>query len=274
MKALLNFLIKYHVFFLFLLLELISLTFIFRYNNFHRVNFLNSSNVVSGKVYEEYSSVLEYFSLRKLNDQLSTENARLRAELQSLMMADLNETLELKNNNNSVRAIAARVINNSVNKQYNYLTLNKGAADGIQPDMGVINHQGVVGVIINVSENYSTALSVLNGRWSINAKLQSTNYFGPLHWEGKDPALAVLDEIPYHVKVAVGEQVVSSGFSAIFPEGVPIGEVIEISSSEGDTFQKIKVQLSTDFRNLFYVEIIEKINKEEQIELEKITSDE
>lgn len=245
-----------------------------RYNKFHRVNFLNSSNVLSGKIYEDYSDILEYFALRKLNDELAAENAHLKSELLGYLGTDNMESGMRKINEDSVLSISAKVINNSVNKQYNYITLNRGRKDGVKPDMGVICSDGIVGLIINVSENYSTALSVLNGRWSINAKLADTQHFGPLHWEGVNPYIVVLDEIPYHVRVQENEKVLTSGYSAVFPEDIQIGKVVKVIHNEGETFQEIWVQLSTDFKNLFYVEIIENLNKQEQLNLEKETQDE
>lgn len=274
MRNLLNFLIKYHVLFLFLVLELLSLTFIIRFNNFHQVKFLNSSNQISGKVYEKAHSVSEYFSLRKTNEKLAIENAALRQRLQSMLAMDIHRSVELNVGENRLKVISAKVINNSVNKQYNYLTLNRGKKHGIKPEMGIICSDGIVGVILNVSENYSTAISVLNGRWSVNAKLLSSNHFGPLRWEGKNPYQVVLEEIPYHVKIAENEQVVTSGFSAMFPDGILIGHVIRVEHREGESFQKAWVQLSTDFKSLMYVEIIESVSKKEQLELEKKNNDE
>lgn len=274
MKSLLNFFVKYHVFFLFLMLEMVSLTFIVRYNNFHRVQFLNSSNAVSGNIFEKYNSVIDYFSLRKINDELANENARLRETLQSYLFSDINEIVERDINQVRIQSISAKVINNSVNRQYNSITLNKGAKDGIKPDMGIICPTGVVGVILNVSENYSTALSVLNGRWSVNAKLLKSNHFGPLRWDGNNPYVAVLEEIPYHVVVDEGEKVITSGYSASFPEGIDIGRVIRVEHKDGESFQKIWVQLTTDFKSLNYVEVIQNMTKVEQLELEKQAEDE
>lgn len=274
MRNLLNFFIKYHVLFLFFGLEFLSLSFIIRYNNFHQVKMLNSSNTIAGKVYERYNVITEYFSLRKTNENLATENANLRKRLQSVLLSDVNHKVDLEMGENKLTVISAKVINNSVNKQYNYITLNKGSRDGVKPDMGIICNDGIVGVIINVSEHYSTALSLLNGRWSVNAKLQSSNYFGPLRWEGSNPYLVILEEIPYHVKIAEKENVVTSGFSATFPDGIPIGNVIKVEHKDGDSFQKIWVQLSTDFKNLLYVEIIENMSKKERQKLEDLTNNE
>jgi len=253
------------------MLEILSLTFIIRYNNFHQVKMLNSSNAISGKVYEKYHSITDYFTLRKTNDELAAENTLLRQKLQSLLMKDINRSVILDVGDYKIKAISAKVINNSVNKQYNYMTLNRGSKDGIRPDMGVICNDGIVGVVLNVSENYSTVLSVLNGRWSVNAKLQSSNYFGPLRWEGDNPYMAILEEIPYHVKIAENEKVVTSGFSATFPEGILIGNVVRVEQREGDSFQKVWVQLSPDFKSLLYVEVIVNSSRNEQIQLERLT---
>lgn len=274
MKSLLNFLLKYHVFFLFLVLEAVSMTLIVRYNNFQRVNVLNSSNALAGSIYNQYNSVIEYFSLKKINEKLATENANLRNELLSILHTDLEESAQKMINNELYTSIPAKVINNSVNKQYNYLTLNKGSKHGIHPDMGVICSQGVVGVVINVSNNYSTVLSVLNGRWSLNARLQSSKHFGPLKWEGQNAYIAILEEIPYHVNIFENEEVVTSGYSNIFPENIMIGRVVRTEHEQGAAFQNIWVQLSTDFQQLDFVEVIEKKRKAEQLELENTISNE
>lgn len=274
MKNLLNFLIRFHTFILFLFLEIISLVLIVRYNNFQRVKFLNSSNRITGSIYDEYQSIAEYFRLKVVNASLIDENTKLRNELQALKYSLVEKDVLPKSEVEQFRTISAKVINNSVNKQYNYITLNKGRLHGVRPDMGVIGATGVVGVIVNVSEHYSTALSVLNSRWNVNAKLATSNYFGPLHWEGGSPYLATLEEIPYHVQVEIDEEVVTSGYSSIFPEGILIGRVINIDHNKGENFQRLQVQLASDFNNLYYVGIIENVNKTERINLEKDTQDE
>ena len=269
MKTLLNFLIKHHVFFLFFVLELFSMTLIIRYNNFQQVNVLNSSNTIAANVYNTYSSIGEYFSLKKTNKKIAAENALLRSKLLGQIQTNTEANTEQRKDSAAYRNISAKVINNSVNKQYNYLTLNKGSKQGIKPDMGVISPEGVVGVVLNVSENYATVLSVLNGRWSINARLTQSNHFGPLRWEGGNPYMAVLEEIPYHVNIFENENLVTSGFSSIFPEGIMIGRVVKTEHEQGAAFQKIGVQLSTDFHQLHYVEVIESVKKQELIDLEK-----
>ncbi|HPS13311.1 MAG TPA: rod shape-determining protein MreC [Prolixibacteraceae bacterium] len=272
MKNLLNFLLKFHHIILFILLEVICLTFIIKYNNFQRVKFLNSSNAIAGKVYTDLNTVKEFFNLRRQNEMLAAENKTLREELLTIRAANSNVLTIRQLDSSAVKLIPAKVINNSVNKQYNYITLNKGSLQGIRPDMGIICANGVVGVIVNVSQNYSTALSVLNGRLSINAKLLNTNYFGPLKWEGSNPYLAILSEIPYHVKVQENDEVVTSGYSEIFPEGILIGRVVKVGSSKSENFQEIYVQLSTDFNNLYYVDVIQNSMNSERRQLEKMTA--
>jgi rod shape-determining protein MreC len=274
MKNLLNFLVKYHNFFLFILLEVLSVTFIVKYNNFQRVRFLNSSNAIAGDVLSKVSNVKDFFNLRQQNDKLAAENANLKGELLSMKQAELNILPAHLPDSTMVKLIPAKVINNSVNKQYNYITLNKGSLQGVHPDMGVICADGVVGVIVNVSFNYSTALSILNSRLTINAKLKNSNYFGPLKWDGTNPYIALLSEIPYHVQVAENDEVITSGYSEIFPEGILIGRVVKIGHSRGDNFQEIWVQLSTDFNNLYYVDIIQSSVNIEKRQLEKMNPNE
>ncbi len=265
--------IRYHAFMLFLFLEIVSLVFIIRYNNYQRVKFLNSSNRIAGIVYNNYQNVAGYFKLRVQNNRLAEENARLRAEMLTYKNAAFGSDNNPEFEREQIRSIPAKVINNSVNKQYNYLTLNRGRRDGVKPDMGVISANGVVGVVVNVSDHYATALSVLNSRWSINAKLVTTNHFGPMRWDGQNPYIAILDEIPYHVQVEIDEEVVTSGYSSIFPEGILIGRVVKIEHNKGENFQRLQVQLASDFNNLYYVDIIENVNKMERINLEKQTAD-
>jgi rod shape-determining protein MreC len=257
---------------LFILLEVLSLTFIIKYNNFQRVKFLNSSSAVAGNVLTKISNTKDFFNLRRQNDKLAAENANLKSELLSIKQAGLN-ILPIRTDS-MLKLVPAKVISNSVNKQYNYITLNKGSRHGVRPDMGVISNDGVVGVIVNVSQNYSTALSVLNSRWTINAKLRNSNYFGPLKWEGKSPYLAVLTEIPYHVQLKEEDEVVTSGYSDIFPEGILIGRVVKIGQSKGANFQEILVQLSTDFNNLYYVDIIQSSVNVEKRQLENMIQNE
>ncbi len=272
MRNLLRFLIKNNFFILFLILEGISLVLIVNYNNFQKVKFLNASNRISGNLYNSYSSVYNYFQLTKINEQLSRDNATLRKRLQDVLLSDIQYGLKKKENEGlDYRFIPARVINNSVNKQYNYITLNKGSLDGIKPDMGIVGVDGVVGVVTNVSEHFSTGQSVLNKRWSLSAKVN--DYFGSLAWEGIDYKYAKLNEIPFHVNLSIGDKVVTSSYSSIFPEGILVGTVKDFKHESGDNFYDITVELSSNFKSLSFVEVIYNVYGEEQTQLEKLNSD-
>jgi rod shape-determining protein MreC len=165
--------------------------------------------------------------------------------------------------------IAARVISNSVNKQFNYITINKGRIHGIQPDMGVVCGNGIVGVVVNASAHYATVLSLLHGKWATNAKLKKSNHAGILRWGGVDPRFAILDNIPYHVEVSVGDVIVTSGFSTFFPEGLKIGKVESITHDGANNFQQIRVELSTDFSSLYFVYVLKNHDRDEIINLQK-----
>jgi rod shape-determining protein MreC len=160
------------------------------------------------------------------------------------------------------------VINNSVNKQKNYFTLDKGRRQGIKVDMAVTSEDNVAGVIVGCSENYSVAISLLNLDFRLSARIRSNGYFGSLNWDGRNYRHAVLNEIPQHISVSIGDTVETTGYSAIFPEGIRIGKVSDLKKS-GSDFYKITVELFTDFKKLYYADIIGNMKKTEQLELEK-----
>ena len=270
MRSLFRFLIRNYFLMMFLALEAISLTLMVSLNNYQRVAFLNSSNDLFGTVYERFSNMDDYFSLSRTNSRLAAENASLRRQLYFRIQ---NQEKYPINRPDTVEAPAyfftsAKVISNSTNKQFNYITLNKGSRHGMKPDMGVMNSEGVVGVITNVSLNYSTGLSLLNKRMSIPAKITKDNYFGALVWDGEHFNSADLKEIPYHVIVNVGDTVVTSGYSNIFPEGIMIGTIKSFNVESGTNFYNIKVELSTKFKTLKYVEVVQNTKSNELINLE------
>ena len=168
---------------------------------------------------------------------------------------------------------SAMVINNSVNRQYNYITLNKGRKDGIRPDQGIMNSDGVVGLITNVSESFSVGFSLLNKRWGVSAKHKKSGTFGPISWDGNDYHYVNLNGIPFHVQLAVGDTIVTSSYSSVFPEGVLIGTVSEIEQPPGENYYKIVIKLAVDFKALSYVEVIDNLKKEEIKSLESLRLD-
>ena len=270
MRSLFRFLLRNYFLMMFLTLEAISVVMIISLNNYQRVTFINSSNNLTGTIYERFSNLDDYFSLGTTNTRLAAENASLRKKLQAMKMqyekypTTRPDTVDAP----AYYFASARVISNSVNKQFNYITINKGARQGIKPDMGIISSDGVVGVITSVSKNYATGLSILNKRISIPAKINKNNYFGSLVWDGEHDNTADLKEIPFHIVVNVGDTVLTSGYSSIFPEGIMIGTISKFDVESGTNFYNIKVNLSTNFRSLKYVEVVKNTKQDELIKLE------
>jgi len=244
---------------------------VFNYNSFQKAKYLNSANQVSGMVYNLFNSVTSYFRLASDNRELAEENARLRTLLGNFLNRPV-DSLSLYEpviqSDSSFRITTARVINNSVNRAFNYITLDRGRKHGIKPDQGIISSRGIVGVIGEASESYAMGLSVLNGRWSISAKLKNSGYYGSLHWDGTDYRYAILSEIPLHVDIALGDTVETSGYSAVFPEGILIGTISDFTEPDGENYYSIDVKLAVDFKSLSHVEVVEIFDKEELKELE------
>jgi rod shape-determining protein MreC len=277
MRDLYRFILRNHVIFLFILLEIVSLVFVFNFNNYQKARFLTSANRFTGAVYNRYNRITEYFRLSTVNRQLAEENARLRK------LAGIPKTVRMipdtlrgyQNNELQYVYIAAKVVSNSVNRQQNYITLDKGSNDGIRPEMGVICADGVVGMVTNVTPSYSSVMSLLNVRWNISAKISRNNYFGTLAWNGKDHRMVYLSDIPLHVNVFPGDTIVTSGFSTIFPAGIPLGIIDNVSKEGGSSFYTIAVRLFLDFNAISWVEVIENNKKQElDLILKKIGNDE
>lgn len=254
------------------------------YNNFQRATFFDSSNFFTGTLFEGFSSVFQIFSFKQVNYKMAEENALLRAALQEHLLKSSSGTYRSSDSiflpriakDSSIRAVyrftTARVVNNSVNQQHNFITLNKGRRDGVKPGMGVIANGMVVGLVTNnVSENFSVVISMLNSRWKISAKIKRNDYFGSLSWDGKDYRRVQLNEIPYHVPVQNGDTIVTTGYSSSFPEGLTIGTISDFSIGTGSNFYKIEVMLAADFKNLVVVGLVEntRLNEIKQLELLK-----
>ena len=269
MRSLFRFLIRNYFLMMFLVLEAISLVLIVSFNDYQRVTFFNSSNNLAGTIYERFSTIDDYFSLGRTNARLASENASLHKQLQIRRVQQEQYPATRPDTVDAPVYVftSAKVISNSVNKQFNYISLNKGSRHGIKPDMGIICADGVVGVITNVSPNYSTGLSLLNKRFSISAKITKNNYSGALVWDGEHYNTADLKEIPFHVIVNVGDSVVTSANSGIFPEGIMIGTIKQFDVQSGTNFYNIKVELSTNFKTLKYIEVIQNTK---QAELKKL----
>ncbi|HKL07588.1 MAG TPA: rod shape-determining protein MreC [Bacteroidales bacterium] len=270
MKSLLNFLLRIHFLLLFILIEIFSISLLVNNNNYQRSRMVNFSRELSGKYHQELSGLKKYFSLQEVNQQLVEENNRLLNIIESTYKSDdvffrnVNDTIY----NQRYFYTPARVVNNSVNKKHNFITLNKGKKQGIKPEMAVVSDGNIVGVVKGVSENFATVISLLNLDFKISAKVKKNGYFGSLVWDGQDYQTAVLNEIPLHVDIQLGDTIITSGFSSIYPEGILIGYIEEFEKKSG-SFYTIYVRLSTDFKQLNYVNVIGNLTQNEKLNLEQ-----
>jgi rod shape-determining protein MreC len=270
----LRFLMRYGVYFLFVLLEAVSFVFVVNQNSFQRASFLSSSNYISASVYSAANSVVEYFGLSEANRQLSDENnqlknrvVRLEAELSQL--TDTTGRHPLVVADKEYQFIAAKVISNSINKLNNSITLNKGRLDGIEPEMGVINNQGVVGIVSAVTAHYATVIPILNSKSRVSCKSKRSGDFGVLVWDGIDPDYVQMEEVPRHAVIHLRDTLVTSGFSSIFPEGIPVGYVTRCSTPENKSYYAIEARTAAVFRTLSYVKVVKFKYREELREVQK-----
>ena len=270
MRSILSFIWKKNFIFLFLFLELISFILVVQNNGFQRAGFVSSSNFIAANIYQKYNNITGYFGLQKTNEALAEENTRLHA--QSVLSFSKYVNKEFVYNDTIFKQrytyLNAGVINNSIYHRNNYLTLNKGIQQGVEPEMGVISSNGVVGIVKDVSDNFSTVLSILHKNSSISAKIAGKDYFGSLIWDGKDFKYGVLKDIPSHVKIKNGARILTSGYSAIFPEGVLIGIIDGFELIPGDNSYTITVKFSEDYSNLSLVYVVRNLLKNEQDSIE------
>jgi rod shape-determining protein MreC len=271
MRNLLSFLAKYNNLIIFLFLEGISFYFLSTRNNYHNTQVVNWIRSLTHGFEERISNARTYFNLREINESLSAENAALRNSFEHLSHKGDDLFFAVTDTIYSQKYVytPAEVIVNSVNRQKNFFTINKGEKDGLTPDMAVISGNGVAGVIVGCSENYSVAMSVLNLDFRLSARIRSNGYFGSLSWEGDNYAQVVLSEIPQHVTVNIGDTIETTGYSVIFPEGFIVGTISDFEKPGGD-FYRIKVSLETDFKKLHFVNVIGNLKRDEELELENL----
>lgn len=255
---------------LFLFLEGLALFLIFQNNSYHRSKYVQFSSGVSGGFAQQVSNLKQYFGLRKANYNLSQENINLRNKLATFrkIIKEKKDTVIDTTYKQRYIYFSARVINNSVNKLYNYITLNKGSKQGVRLDMAVISPKGIVGFVNGVSENFSTVLPVINRDFRVSGMFKSNGFWGSVSsWSGYDPSVCYFNEVPHHVKVQIGDTIVTTGSSS-FPEGLPIGTVLAYEF-KGGNFYTIKLKLTNDFRSTNYVTLVDDLLKGEQLEIEK-----
>ena len=287
MLNLLNFLRKNYAFFLFLILEAAALSMVVS-SGHPSASFAYASNQMGGKAFSSWESISHYFNLGEANKQLSNENTYLRGQIQSSFLdRDFTSFDSIKIEFDTLKApilndsmlpsfdyLSAKVISNSVHKQKNYIMLNKGLNQGIKENMGVLGSEGIIGIVFSVSEDFCTVVSVLNTNTRISSKIKTNHELGSLHWDGKDSQFAQLHSIENYIPLHVGDTIISSGFSHIFPEGISIGTISDYHLEEGKNTYHISLKLSTDFSRLNYVTIIRNKFYEEQMMLEKIQEEE
>lgn len=275
MRNLLNFLIKYNYWFLFLLLEVASFILLFRFNHYQQSVYFTSANGVAGKVYEISGGITSYFHLKTANEDLLDRNMWLEQRLLFLENVLKEKGLDSARLYSMERLapteyqiFKANVIKNSLNKADNYITLDRGTTEGIRPEMGVVDANGVVGIVYKTSPHYSLVIPLLNSKSSISCKIVGSDYFGYLKWEGGNSRFAYLKDLPRHAEFNLGDTVVASGYSTVFPEGVMVGTVDDMSDSHDGLSYLLKIKLATDFGKVSNVRVISRNGQDEQKALE------
>lgn len=270
MKNLLNFFAKNSPFFLWLFLAIISIVLLCQNNPYHRSVWFGSANAVVGSVYDFQSNVTGYIGLRDINEDLLNRTGQLEAEnlyLRQQLMKYEDEEKHRQDTVTQYEYMMAHVVGNSIIQAENYITLDKGALDGVQQDLGVADQNGVVGIVSKVSDHYSLVISVLNPKLRLSVMLKNTESFGSLVWDGSDHRYAILEDLPRSVKFEIGDTIVTTGYTTSFPKNVPVGRVAE-SYDRGSSFLELRIELFTDFNRINDVHVIKNSMQAEQDALE------
>lgn len=270
MRNLILFLTRNYYIILFTFLETLSVFLVIQNNHFQRAHFLNSSNVISGNIYEVYSGITDYFGLKEKNDKLALENVILKNQLRNSFGSQTDSDGPVKDSlyKQQYAYIAAKVVNNSTNRQKNYLTLNAGKNQGVTNESAVICSDGIVGIVRDISDNFSSVMSVLHENSRIPVTIKKFGENSILTWNGDDEWHGQMERIPSHLEIKKGDTIVTSSYSTIFPEGVLVGTIDEFEKISGNTFFDVTIKFSTDFSRLKYVNIVDNMMKEEQTILE------
>lgn len=271
MQRLFHFIYAYRAFFTFLFLESLCTWLVIENNQYQSTKYFNTSNSVAASIISTSQNIREYFSLRDINQALASENAALRKKVdqrnQMLSQLDLHEIKDTAIINR-FDYLSAKVINNTTRNYKNFITIDKGKSNGLEPGMAAISDAGVVGKVKSVSEHYAVLISLLNIDNQVSSKIKRTGHFGTVQWDGTDARIIDLKYIPRHVQLEVGDTIVTSGYNAIFPEGVLIGVVKDVKLNEEAQFHTIKVAVAQDFGKLAFVEVIKSNLKHEKDSLE------
>ncbi len=276
MRELFDFFIRNSKWFVYAFFVVASCMLLFQGNPYQHHVFLTSANTVTAAVYEAGNNVTSYFNLREINEDLNRRNAslekeviNLREQLQTLRLQGYTDTMPTPEGVAHFDFIVANVINNSTHHPYNYITIDKGTADGVRPELGVIDHSGVVGTVSVAGEHYSRVISLLNPNFRLSCKIKGSEHFGSLVWDGKDPSVALLEELPRHTVFTTGDTVVTSGFSAVFPSGIPVGIIIDDADNHKENFFTLRVKLFADFTRLSNVQVVVNNMRSDILEVEQ-----
>ncbi|MDD2961321.1 MAG: rod shape-determining protein MreC [Muribaculaceae bacterium] len=270
MRNLIYFIIKYFSWLVFIFFISISCALLFQNNSYQHHVYLTSANSVTSFIYRGVSNITSYFHLKDINNDLQSRNALLEMEIVNLKSEIKEYQLNTSIDSSTIQpALAgfefkmAEVINNSISKPYNYITINKGSIDGIEPEMGIVDQNGVIGVVNVVGKHSSRAISLLNPNFRLSCKVKNKDFFGSLVWDGYDPNIASLEEMPRHIKFKKGDTIVTSGYSAVFPPDLIVGTIIGSKKGNNDNFIALDIKLSTDFTQLSTVRVLKNKDKEE-----------
>ena len=276
MRNVFLFIRRHFNFLFFLVLQIIALSFLFRYNKFHEAAFLNVSTEITGRLNEKYNGIEYYFQLKKTNESLVQENLHLRQQLKENYEAPdsdrrlFYDTIRIDTGRNIRKwlMMEAKVVNNTITLPTNYLTIHRGFRQGVHPNMGVTGPQGIVGSVINVSENFAVVMSVLHPNFHIVAQLRKGGENGTLYWDGISPSFISMRGVPRSANVMVGDTVVTSQISYLFSANLLVGTVAEIVPDNTSNFYNLKIRLATNFSNIEYAYVIDNLQYEEQKRLE------
>lgn len=242
-----------------------------RNNPYHSAAYFHTSNAIIAGIYQTRANITQYFNLPGVNEELAIDNAQLRELLSQsqvpVVVDSKRDSMALSKAQYNYEYLSAKVINNSTRLDHNFITINKGRSNGVEPGMGVISAQGAVGKVMSVSANFATIASVLNKDVFISALLKRNNTFGSVRWDGRSILQSKFLYVPIHIELLKGDTIVTSSYNAIFPENIPIGYINEFSVAE-DGYFDIDIDLSNDFSNLTYVYVVKNPLKEEKLKLE------
>lgn len=269
MHNLIEFFIRYKYWFVFLLLEACSLIMLFRSNSYQGSVYFTTANTVAGTYYSIISDLTSFFGLKVVNEGLSSDNTRLLLQIQELKdeISKLKtDTVETQDYGLGHKLIDAKVVNATLHRNNNLITINKGSADGVHPEMGVICSRGVVGIVSMTSEHYSIVMPLVNTTSSISCRLSKSLYFGTMKWQRGAINISYVTDVPRHAKIKPGETVETNGYSDIFPAGLPIGQVLNFENSADGMAYHLRVKLFTDFSTLRDVSVIaDYVNQERKL---------